>query len=81
MVGIVAFGWSNSLFDSSVFVYKFQGSSELLRVKDGNSIKLIQFWTRGRKIGVKNIRINQEKKENILSFEEYFDGFLQDSYR
>ena len=28
-------------------------------------------------MGVKNIRINQEKKENILSFEEYFDGFLE----
>ena len=26
---------------------------------------------------MKNIRINQEKKENILSFEEYFDGFLE----
>ena len=28
-------------------------------------------------MGVKNIRINQEKKENILSFEEHFDGFLE----
>ena len=26
---------------------------------------------------MKNIGINQEKKENILSFEEYFDGFLE----
>ena len=28
-------------------------------------------------MGVENIRINQEKKENILSFEQYLGVFLE----